>query len=221
MSLGVTTSISPLSMAPMRRSRAWAASAMVRLVGGRDVAIKQLCDSRSSVWRIMGVVSLGDSVPERGFVDALSRFRQWLQTGDYQQPTQFREVLSHLYELENLHGNRLANRYFSIRDQDPTGQVVGGIVYARGLAVHHNIDVASLIGSRPFTFGRSQLGGGDALGGQGVSMQWVGFQELPSPHPKHPARGRDKMYELRVAGRDALATFQDTETFFEMVRQIT
>jgi hypothetical protein len=164
---------------------------------------------------------LGDSVSERGFVDAVAELRKWIMSGDYRQPTAFRYALGSLYELESMHRIRLTDsRYFAERAADADGQVVGGMIYARGLAVHKDSDVADLIGRRPFTVGRSALGGGDTLRGPGVALVWIAFTALPSPDnpEKH---GRDAMYQQHVEGRDVLDTISDAERFFVRVATVT
>ena len=162
------------------------------------------------------MVALGDSVPERGLMDAEARLRAWVKSGKRIQPTEFRDALHHIYDLENQHRKRLSDsRYFPLRNADSDGRVVGGIVYARGFVSHEGLDVADLIGHRPFILDRSSLDGDDGLDGQGIAMRWVG--ELPPPSQQHRAMDRDTMYSERVAGRDVMDTFTDAMSFFACV----
>jgi hypothetical protein len=158
----------------------------------------------------------GTSPSERGFNDAIARLKDWIATGDYQEPTQFLEVLDHIYRLENFHVQRLGKSvYYTRRDADIDGQTVGGIVYARGFSTHKLFEVAKRTGSRPFTMRRSSLRGGDTLRGPGVRVVWIAH--LPLPDPQVKPRGRDVMYDQRVAGRDVISTFEDAERFFASV----
>jgi hypothetical protein len=123
--------------------------------------------------------------------------------------------------LEEFHRSRLTNpHYFNQRDNvDPNGPVVAGIMYARGLNVHSLTLVATIEAYRPFTLGRSTLQGGDTFQGQGVTLEWKPFAQLPKPGKKE-TNGRDVMYEQRVQGRDVLETFEESRQFFEAIKRL-
>jgi hypothetical protein len=137
----------------------------------------------------------------------------WIQDGDYQNPTPFLDAMHQLYALEESHRVKLGeNAYFAVRDASAEGRTVGGMIYARGLITHRAATTVAVIGGRPFTVGRSMIGGRDQIEGKGVSVIWRMLAELPLPG--RPERhSRDTMYDDRVAGRDVLDTFGDVDIF--------
>ena len=152
-------------------------------------------------------------VAQRGFLDAVSRLRAWIERGDYEHPTPFAEILDHLYRIENGQRLRLGDHsYFPARDSDANGRVLGGIVYARGLTTHLDVLTTTIEGARPITFGRSKFGNGDQFGGQGVRLVWRAFKELPLPG-KPERSGRDLMYQRAVAGNDVMDTLDNVAVF--------
>ncbi|MEA3216168.1 MAG: hypothetical protein QOJ19_2324 [Acidimicrobiia bacterium] len=158
-----------------------------------------------------------DTVHQQAFAEEVARLQRWIEEGDYGRPTAFAGAIQHLYVMENEQRHRLTDEvYWAERGSHPTGAVVGGILYARGLVTHPKtmLAVPELIeGSRPFTVGRSLLGSGDTLRGPGVALRWAGFATLPPPGKKEQRR-RDVMYDQYVAGRAVLDTFADAERFF-------
>jgi hypothetical protein len=160
-------------------------------------------------------------VAEPGLDEAVARLQAWVKDGDYQDPTPFADALGHLYVLENSHRRRLGDAtYFTFRDADINGKVVAGIVYARGISSHLDVVVAAIEGRRPFTLGRSTLGGGDTLQGPGVKLVWRPFTELPAPQ-KRETHGRDALYRQRVEGREVIDTFKEVRSFFTAVKAQT
>jgi hypothetical protein len=144
----------------------------------------------------------------------------WVEEGDYEVPVAFVNALHHLYVLEETEASRLGRAsYFRARDADVDGEVVGGIMYARGLVVHQPLsaNAALITGSRPFTMGWSSVGGGDTLLGPGVTLTWEGFARLPAPG-KPERNGRDAMYQRRVEGRSVVETFTEVDAFFKRIR---
>jgi len=155
---------------------------------------------------------------ERGFDEAVSRLREWIETGDYLPPTAVPDALEDLYRMEEAEKKRLGEAvYFAQRDKDPLGRVVGGLVYARGLDTHSGALADRIEGSRPFRARQSTVRGGDTVRGPGVRVVWRSFSELPPPG-RPEAHGRDVMYDQSVQGRDVLETFAEGTSFFAKIR---
>src|SRR5205807_1903517 len=135
---------------------------------------------------------------DRGLSDATKRLENWIENGDYESPVPVVEILAHLYAMEEAERLRLGKdasdkwRYFAARADDPTGEVLGGLIYVHGLDKHAGAVADVVEGSRPFTVGRSMLGSRDTLAGPGVKVLWRPLAELPSP-TREEKDGRDVM----------------------------
>ena len=138
-----------------------------------------------------------------------------------------RDVLAALYDMEKFEQLAVPT-YYAIRDLSPRGQVVGGLIYARGLATHKDASVR-LLAWRPIKQDYVGVGGEWRPIKQhyvGVGGEWrpvtgsaVGVAEWPPlatlPRPDGPERhGRDLMYGACVAGRSLLEPLQEARAFF-------
>jgi len=145
----------------------------------------------------------GVDIARRGLADAIERLRAWIEAGDYDSPSPVADALAHVYTLESGHRRGLGDQpYFEARSADPAGDIVGALVWARGLLQHHAADSAVITGRRPFTMGRSTMGGGDVMAGRGVEVLWRDRSDLPPRDPD--THGRDAMYDRHLAGRDVI-----------------
>lgn len=156
-------------------------------------------------------------VAPRGLDQAIAELRRWITDGDYLSPVPLSNALQHIYTLEESSKRDLGDKeYYSIRNADPKGQVVAGIVFARARVTHFGAVVEDLEGQRPFTLGRSTLDGGDVLDGRGVTLRWRPRADLPRGRPER--HGRDEHYDQRVDGRDVVDTLEEAREFFTAIQ---
>ncbi len=73
---------------------------------------------------------------EKGLDRALARLLGATDCGD--ELIAFSETINWIHRLEGAHVERLGNRYYQERDRRQSGQLVGGIVYARNFD-HHRL----------------------------------------------------------------------------------
>jgi hypothetical protein len=92
--------------------------------------------------------------------------------------------------------------YYAKRDNDPDGEVVAGVIYARGLVAHHLVKVG-LVASLDRYY--------DDYGAYG-NLVWRPFSELPPPD-KPEKRGRDDKYKRRVQHKRLSVTMRAVERF--------
>ena len=84
-------------------------------------------------------------VAARGLDQAIDELRQWIIEGDYRSPVPLSNALGNVYTLEGSSKRELGKKkYYSIRDDDPPGQTVAGIVFARARFTHHDALASSI-----------------------------------------------------------------------------
>jgi hypothetical protein len=154
---------------------------------------------------------------ETGLQQALLRLKASLTQSGGEPLVALAEILTWAYSLEEWHKLRLqglGRAYYPARDAVPDGQVVAGLIYARGLVAHQLTLVGSLItwssqlGVPSAQPGVMQLGVGNT-----EEWRWKPLQELPAPGQpeKH---GRDQLYQAHLAGRPLLEPLQAAVRFF-------
>jgi hypothetical protein len=143
---------------------------------------------------------------ELGLDEAFGRLNHRLLDGTGNEHLiSFAECLQWIYSLQELHRSRLPG-FYQLAAANLGGEIFSAMVYARGLLTHGMADVTRLTGSRPFRVGVSRLGGGDAIGGSGISVIWADFSALPLPG--RPERyGRDVLYRTHLEGQPLLIPF--------------
>lgn len=111
--------------------------------------------------------------------------------------------------------------YFPRRDNDADGRVAAGLVYARNRHAHEVVSTAEAAFEIPrITITMTPAGQPSPPPGRGtlfsVQLRWTPLAELPSSGAVE-RRGRDKMYDERVAGRPLGEPFGDAVRWFERV----
>jgi hypothetical protein len=112
---------------------------------------------------------------EQGLHEALDRFEARASDASLGDPlVPFAEALNWAYSLEEWHEAELRKPgvdYYAKRDNDPDGEVVAGVIYARGLVAHHLVKVG-LVASLDRYY--------DDYGAYS-NLVWRPFPELPRP----------------------------------------
>jgi hypothetical protein len=143
---------------------------------------------------------------EEGLREALDRFDNRVKDSTLGDPlVSFAEALNWAYSLEEWHEaqlKRVGVDYYARRDADPDGEIVAGVIYARGLVAHHLVRVG-LVASLERYY--------DDYGAYG-NLIWRPFSELPAPDQpeKH---GRDDKYKARVQHKRLSLTMHAVERF--------
>jgi hypothetical protein len=144
---------------------------------------------------------------EQGLREALDRLEHCIDspgTGDPLIP--FAEALNWIYSLEEWHRKKLEAlgvNYYARRDGDPDGEILAGVIYARGLVAHHLASVGILADLDRYY---------DDYGAYG-DWVWRPFSDLPPPNwpEKH---GRDDKYKRHVQHKRLRKTMRAGERFF-------
>jgi hypothetical protein len=157
------------------------------------------------------------AIGEAGLAEAYQRLSERIADPAMGEPLlSLAETLEWCYSLEEhlRHDPGRAGTYFLTRDQDPDGQTLAGLIYARGLFTHsliasvHLVDLAGPSTRLKLSGGR---GGGVTHASGLVSFYlWKPLAELPPPPPERQEKhNRYTFYERHVERRpvmDPLAT---------------
>jgi hypothetical protein len=112
---------------------------------------------------------------EQGLHEALDRFEARASDSSLGDPlVPFAEALNWAYSLEEWHEAQLRKAgvdYYAKRDNDPDGEVVAGVIYARGLVAHHLVKVG-LVASLDRYYDD-----------YGPTATWFGVPSLNCPRP--------------------------------------
>jgi hypothetical protein len=118
--------------------------------------------------------------------------------------------------------------YYAHRDESPAGRALGGLIWVRGLVVHHQAEVRELlwkateawlrIGGRWVPAAKSIYAGG---GWQEVSTNsavaaWPSRSQLPKSD--RSSRGRDELYRQHVEGQHLLLPVRAARDYLENER---
>jgi hypothetical protein len=151
------------------------------------------------------VTRLGYAVGERGEGDvlvALAETLYWAGT------------------LDDLHSKESIDlmTYYRVRDADPDGAVLAGLIYARNLTTHSLAAVSELVVS-PWPH-VTQAGLAGRPGGRihappiREDFRWKSFAELPLSPPEHPEKhARDEKYRRHIEGRNLLDPIGEATRF--------
>jgi hypothetical protein len=143
---------------------------------------------------------------EQGLHEALDRFEARASDSSLGDPlVPFAEALNWAYSLEEWHEAQLRKAgvdYYAKRDNDADGEVVAGVIYARGLVAHHLAKVG-LVASLDRYY--------DDYGAYG-NLVWRPFSELPPPD-KPEKKERDEKYKQRVQHKRLSVTMRAVERF--------
>ncbi len=142
---------------------------------------------------------------EDGLEKALTRLQKSASHDEQQQATS--EILGWLYQLEEWHKTRLQPaRYYQARDASKSGQVVGGLMYARGLVQHGSATVEELVegafDQNAFSANAFDVG----------ILTWKPFADLPPPG-RPETHNRDELYQKRLEGKPVLETLIEGRDF--------
>jgi hypothetical protein len=143
---------------------------------------------------------------EQGLRDALDRFDNRANDPSLGDPLiPFAEALNWAYSLEEWHKAQLGKvgvGYYARRNADPDGEVVAGVIYARGLVAHQLANVGHVATLERYY---------DDYGAYG-NLIWRPFSELPPPG-KPEKKGRDKKYKDHVQHKRLSTTMRAVERF--------
>ncbi|MBI2168938.1 MAG: hypothetical protein HYU28_05485 [Actinobacteria bacterium] len=118
------------------------------------------------------------------------------------------DALDGLYRLEESCRRRLGDdAYFSVRNGDPRGRILGGLVYVRGLATHQTVLASTFIDVFPSD---TLYPGEDVFPGR--QWRWKTFESLPPPG-KQERWERDEMYRRHLEQQDLLRTLGEAQGF--------
>lgn len=148
----------------------------------------------------------GERVAQTAAQFAIDRVRDALQEGRQPHAHLF-DALDGVYRLEEMRRRQSGPEYYGVRDSVPDGQVVGGLVYVRGLATHQTILASTFIDLFP---SETLYPGPDVFPGR--TWRWKAFESLPPP-AKLERWGRDTMYQEHVERRDLLVTLETAWSF--------
>jgi hypothetical protein len=116
-----------------------------------------------------------------------------------------RTVLDWLYHSEEAE-RTLDPGYYSGRDADPRGKALAGLIWVRGLAVHHQAELRAAMITQAKAQTKLAM---DATGirvreavAVAVKRAWPSRSQLPTGTPER--RGRDVAYDAAVADKPLL-----------------
>jgi hypothetical protein len=158
---------------------------------------------------------------EKGHSEALQRLRDRLNDPGMGDPLiSLAEVLEWSYTLDEYHAKQLgANYRKTIRAASDDGETQAALTFARGLFTHSLTHVGELVMMqtiRPAGYPGGRRAGNIRIVAVPKGYHWKLRAELPPPDPGL-VKGRDLLYDNRVAGRPLLDPLEAAARFLRSV----
>lgn len=131
------------------------------------------------------------------------------------------DVLTCLYRFEEQERRSGGSGYYRDRGSSTGGQIVGGLIWLRGLILLNDVEVRSHL------FRPSAIAGGDnspqpltvlsVPGGQLVFVDdvvWPERRQLPAPGRRYKAHHRDRYYDQHIAGQSLMGPLRAAQSYF-------
>jgi hypothetical protein len=143
-----------------------------------------------------------------------------------------RDALGWIHKLQELDRKVNPVTYYITRGHDPAGQTMGGLVWVRGLADHHQAELRQrdlltvrvyvaredgvLVDSRGEPFDQAET---DRRAAEAFrhGSRWPSRGDLPEPPASMRPHDRDRYYDERVAGRPLADPLREVQRYLSSI----